>query len=84
MVKNIKKIILYGSAAENKLTFKSDIDIAVEFDKIDLKEATLFRKRILGKVNKRLDIQVYNHLPDKIRKEIEVKGRILYEQQNQG
>ena len=83
LFKNIKKITLYGSVAENKLTFKSDIDIAVEFDKIDLKGATLFRKRILGKVNKRLDIQVYNHLPDKIRKEVEFKGRVLYEQQSE-
>ena len=74
----IKKIILFGSAVENKLTFKSDIDIAVDFSEIDVREATLFRKEILGKVNPRLDIQVYNHLPEKIKKEIESKGRLLY------
>ncbi len=76
--KEIKQIILYGSAIENKLTFESDIDIAVKFDKISLKEATLFRKRILGKVNKRVDIQVYNYLPKKIKIEIDTKGKSLY------
>ena len=73
----IKRIILYGSAVENKLTFKSDIDMAVDFSDINLKDATLFRKRILGKANSRVDIQVYNFLPEKIKKEIE-KSKILY------
>lgn len=79
LFKKIKKISLYGSAAENKLTFKSDIDLAVKIDKISLREATLFRKRISGKVNKRIDIQVYNYLPKKIKKEIDTKGKTLYE-----
>jgi len=79
LFKNITMIILYGSAAENKLTLQSDIDLAVKFDKISLGDATLFRKRILGKVNNRIDVQVYNHLPEKIRKEIEIKGRAIYE-----
>lgn len=79
LFKKIKRIILYGSATENRLTFKSDIDIAVEFSDINLKEATLFRKRISGKVNLRVDVQTYNFLPEKIKKEIESKGRILYE-----
>ena len=74
----IKEIILYGSAAENELTLRSDIDIAVKFDKINLKEATLFRKRISGRVNKKIDIQVYNHLHIKIKKEVNDKGVILY------
>jgi predicted nucleotidyltransferase len=76
--RHIEKIILYGSAAENKLGLQSDIDIAVKFDTISISEATLFRKRTLGKVNKKMDIQVYNHLPDKVRKEIDTKGKILY------
>ncbi|MCK4588843.1 MAG: nucleotidyltransferase domain-containing protein [Nanoarchaeota archaeon] len=74
----ITKIILFGSAAENKLTFKSDIDLAVKFDGIGLREATFFRKRISGKVNSRIDVQVYNHLPAKIKKEIDLKGKLLY------
>ena len=74
----IKKIVLFGSAAENQLSLRSDIDLAVEFDKIDVKEATRFRLDILSKVSERADIQVYNILPDKIKKEIDEKGRVLY------
>ncbi|MBW2981997.1 nucleotidyltransferase domain-containing protein [Candidatus Woesearchaeota archaeon] len=78
LFKKIKKIILFGSATENKLTFRSDIDIAVKLDKISLKEATKFRIRIAGKVPNRVDIQIYNYLPKKIKKEIDIKGKILY------
>jgi len=74
----IKRIVLYGSVMENEMTFSSDIDIAIEFSDINLKEATIFRKRILGKMNQRIDIQVYNFLPEKIKKEIELKGKTLY------
>ncbi|MCK4521528.1 MAG: nucleotidyltransferase domain-containing protein, partial [Nanoarchaeota archaeon] len=79
LYQKIKKIMLFGSATENQLTFRSDVDIAVEFSDTNLKEATLFRKRIYGKTNERADIQVYNVLPKKIKKEIDTKGRILYE-----
>ena len=51
----IKKIILYGSFAENKFTFNSDIDLSVEFDKINKEEATLFRKRILANSNEKIE-----------------------------
>jgi predicted nucleotidyltransferase len=79
LFKKIKRIIWYGSTLENKATFNSDIDIAIEFFEINSKEATLFRKRIHGKVNQRIDIQAYNHLPQKIKSEIDLKGRVLYE-----
>ena len=78
LAKNIKKIILFGSSVENKLTFKSDIDLAVKFTKINLRESTLFRKRILGRVNKKMDVQVFNFVGDKIKKEIEKKGVVIY------
>jgi predicted nucleotidyltransferase len=76
--RNIRSIILYGSAAENLLTLKSDIDLAVKIKGISLKEATLFRKRISGKVDRRIDIQVYDFLPDKIKKDIDKKGRTIH------
>ena len=79
LVNKIKRIILYGSLIDNKLTSKSDIDIAVEFYKIDLKDATLFRKRILGKTNTKIDLQILNFLPNKIKLEINEKGKQLYE-----
>ena len=75
----LKKIILFGSAVENRLTLDSDIDIAVEFDEIDKKEAGKFRINVLGKVPDKVDIQVYNVLPAKIKKEIDEKGRVLFE-----
>jgi len=78
LFKRIKEIILYGSAVENTLNFNSDIDIAVKFDEINLKEATIFRKRTSGKINQKIDIQVYNVLPEKIKKEINNKGKILW------
>lgn len=74
----IKRIFLFGSIVERQLTLSSDIDIAVEFFSIDSKEAILFRKRILGKTNQKIDVQVYNCLPNKIKKEIDIKGKILY------
>jgi len=77
--KKIYKIFLFGSAVENQLTLRSDIDMAVQFDNINLREATLFRARISGRVNKKIDIQVYNVLPEKIKKAIDIKNKILYE-----
>ena len=79
LFKKINKIILFGSAVENDLTFRSDIDIAVEFNKITIKEATKFRARISGKVASRIDVQVYNHLPKKIQEQINKKGKIIHE-----
>jgi len=73
----ILKIYLFGSAVSNELTFRSDIDIAVEFDSINQKEATEFR--ISFSANEKVDVQVYNVLPEKIKKEIDSKGRIIYE-----
>lgn len=80
--KRIKKIILFGSTVLNQRTFRSDIDIAVIFDNIELREATEFRIRILGNYNLDMDVQVYNILPDKIKKEIDKYGRVIYEQKD--
>ncbi len=79
--KKIQKIILFGSIVENAVTFRSDIDIAVVFDSITLAEATLFRKRVLGKAPEQADIQVYNILPAKIQREIELKGKVIYDEE---
>ena len=75
----IKKIIVFGSAAENELRLDSDIDIAVEFDDIKKEEAHKFRINILGEVDSKVDIQIYNLLPDKIKKEIDKKGKTIHE-----
>ncbi|MDD5162948.1 MAG: nucleotidyltransferase domain-containing protein [Candidatus ainarchaeum sp.] len=81
---SIKKIFLFGSAVENKLSLRSDIDICVEFNKISKEEANLFRKEILGIANQRIDVQVFNVLPSKIQKEILAKGKVLYERPHSG
>ncbi len=76
----IQKIIVFGSTVERQRSFRSDIDIAVVFDDINLREATEFR--IKTGSSDILDIQVYNILPDKIKKEIDEKGRVIYERKN--
>ncbi|MDP1695860.1 MAG: nucleotidyltransferase domain-containing protein [archaeon] len=75
----IKRIILFGSTVVNQRTIRSDIDIAVEFDSTDLKEATEFR--IKFNYDENIDVQVYNVLPDKIKKEIDLYGKILWKKE---
>jgi len=75
----IKKIILFGSTVENQRTLMSDIDIAVEFDEISKREATRFRVKVF--FNDKVDIQVYNVLPSKIKKEIDKKGKVVWERE---
>ncbi len=77
--KKINQIILFGSFVENKLTSKSDIDIAVVFDSITKKEAFDFRKNVMGEVSNKIDIQVFNFLPQKIKEEIKKKGKVIFE-----
>jgi len=76
--KNIKRILLFGSVVKNEISVRSDIDIAVEFDKITQKESFNFRKRIMGQIPGKVDVQVFNFLPKKIIKEINKNHRILY------
>ncbi|MBI2147967.1 nucleotidyltransferase domain-containing protein [Candidatus Woesearchaeota archaeon] len=78
----IKTIKVYGSFVENRSTLFSDVDIAVIFDTITIEDATKFRINVLGECSGRADIQVYNVLPDKIKKEIDKKGRIAYERED--
>lgn len=73
----IKKIFLFGSTIDNSRTLSSDIDIAVEFTEISKKEATQFRLDVMKKANDMVDIQVYNVLPDKLKKDINARGRLL-------
>lgn len=75
----IKKIVLFGSTIENQRTFRSDIDIAVEFSDITLREATKFRIHVSGRVNDRVDIQVFNVLPKKIKNSILKNHKVLYQ-----
>lgn len=75
----VKRIWLFGSSLENKRALRSDVDVAVELDKTDAKEATAFRKEISALVSSRLDVSVFNELPPKLKEEIRQKGKIVFE-----
>jgi predicted nucleotidyltransferase len=81
MVKDdISAVLLFGSYADNSYTAKSDIDICVVFKRdVTLKDATLFRMRIMGRLPEKVDVQVFNILPLKIKREIARNHRVLYE-----
>ena len=75
----IDAILLFGSHADGTQIWRSDIDICVVFKKeLDLKEATLFRVKIAGQVSDKIDIQVFNTLPLKVKKSIADNHIILF------
>jgi len=76
---NIKAILLFGSFASGSYTQRSDIDICVIFrEEISLREAVEFRIRISGELPEKIDVQVLNALPWKVRKEIAKNHVVLY------
>lgn len=76
---NIKAILLFGSFADNSFTPSSDIDICVVFKKdLSLKEATESRIRVSGNLPEKVDVQVFNILPQKIKKAIARNHKVLY------
>ena len=78
LASKIQAILLFGSHVTGRVTFRSDIDIAVVFTDIDTADATKFRMRISGESDARLDIQVFNLLPQKIKRAIARKHTLLY------
>ncbi len=76
--KKIKFIVLYGSAVEGTQTPLSDIDIAIYYEG-SKEERFKFRMHILGDVNDKFDIQIFQDLPLYIKKEIISHGEILYQ-----
>ena len=74
----IKAILLFGSHARGTVTKRSDIDICVVFTGISIEEATKFRIRISSEFSEKMDIQVFNTLPQKIKRDIARNHKILY------
>lgn len=75
----IKAILLFGSFADKSFTSRSDIDICVIFRKdLSLKEATEFRIRVSGQLPDKADIQVFNILPQKLKRGIARNHKVLY------
>jgi len=58
---------------------RSDIDICVVFDSIDRKESFDFRIRVMGNFDSKMDIQVFNVLPQKIKRSIARDHKVLYQ-----
>src|SRR3990172_1125792 len=75
--KKIRFIILYGSAVKGNFTDMSDIDIAVFYEG-NKKERFDFRVKVLGRVNDRFDIQIFQDLPLYIQKDIISTGKMIY------
>ena len=72
-------ILLFGSFADNTYTKRSDIDICVLFNnEISRNESTEFRIRILGEFSLKIDLQIFNFLPQKIKKNISINHKVLY------
>jgi len=78
----IKAIILFGSHVRGVVTKRSDIDICVIFTDISLEEATKFRIRISSEFSENVDIQVFNILPQKIKRAIARNHKILYKSED--
>ena len=78
----IQAILLFGSRAGGIVTPRSDIDMCVVFDNIEKEDAVKFRIRILGNFSEKVDVQVFNALPQKIKKSIAKSHKILYKKEN--
>ena len=70
-------IILYGSSVEGRFGEDSDIDLCIYYNG-SVDEASNYRLEVLSELlNDIYDIQIFNHLPLYIRKDV-LKGRVLY------
>ncbi|MEK6828000.1 MAG: nucleotidyltransferase domain-containing protein, partial [Nanoarchaeota archaeon] len=78
----IEAILLFGSRVNGIVTPRSDIDICVVFDNIEKEDADRFRIRILGNFSTKADIQVFNVLPQKIKRSIAGSHKILYKKED--
>ncbi|MFH0713171.1 MAG: nucleotidyltransferase domain-containing protein [Candidatus Micrarchaeota archaeon] len=76
--KDVLAILLFGSHAEGKPTYRSDIDLCVLFDDISTNEAVNFRLRVLRETSDLADVQVFNTLPIWVKVGIAQNYKILY------
>ena len=86
----VSEIILFGSYAIKKPTKISDIDIAIkmtdQINHLDKKlnkqkiDNTKLRAKLLGKMSsEKIDIQIYEELPKKMKNEIDKTGKIIFQ-----
>jgi len=74
--KRIQFIVLFGSVAEGRANHLSDIDIAVYYSGTS-EERFQFRRRALGALPEKVDVQIFQDLPLVVQKEV-VGGKVLY------
>jgi len=73
----VKFIVLYGSAAEERMVESSDIDFCIYYDG-GREEASRFRFKVLSELFDDIyDIQIYQQLPLYVRVEV-LKGKVIY------
>jgi len=74
---HVRFIILYGSAAENRTTKESDIDLCVYYEG-ESADAARFRHAVLSRLSgSDYDIQIFQHLPLYVRVEV-LKGTPVF------
>jgi predicted nucleotidyltransferase len=77
LIKKVRFIAIYGSAAAGKSTTLSDIDMAVYYDG-NKDERFTFRIRLLGRIENNFDVHIFQDLPLYIRKEIISHGKMVH------
>jgi predicted nucleotidyltransferase len=75
---DIKKIFLFGSSNLKDSNLLSDIDLAVSLPDLSKKESLSFKARILGRAPEKIDLSIFELLPDNIQKDILKNSRIIY------
>ncbi|HLC95722.1 MAG TPA: nucleotidyltransferase domain-containing protein [Candidatus Nanoarchaeia archaeon] len=79
LAKNVLAILLFGSRAGGIVSIRSDVDVCVVLNKeISSQETTKFRLRILRDLPDKFDVQIFNVMPQKIKRAIAANHRILY------
>jgi len=73
----IKEIILYGSYAIKNPIKGSDIDLALKLKETNI-PPTKIRVILLGRLDSKIDLQIFSQLPKKIQTEINKHGKVIY------
>lgn len=74
----IGKVLLFGSYVEGNPHVNSDIDLAIFIKNVTPKEALELRARLSGRVDEKVDVNVFEVLPEKIQKQILKNNKIVY------
>jgi len=73
----VKFVVLYGSAAKERMTRDSDIDLCIHYDG-DYDESSRFRFKVLSELfDDIFDVQIFQQLPIYVRVEV-LKGKVIY------